>query len=186
MKKTLFYLAGLVAGDGYLEPGRNRIDIRAKSPNFLKVLSALFAEYSPICDIRHARIRITSKEVCGILQKKFGINKGTKSSTIKIPKLIYQSSRSYQLAYVAGWYDAEGWLEQDHRYNPSYNRVRFCVISRKAAEGLAKILNKLGFKPFLFRSSKRACVDLNGNANTTRFFKIIPVKHIKWISALAH
>ena len=181
MEHKLFYLAGLVSGDGYLEPRRNRIDIRATDAAFLKTLRNLFHEFNPTLDLNHSRLRITSSKLVRVLTNDFCIPKGRKSKTILVPKLLDEAETVEQANYLAGWYDAEGWLELDERYAPAYPRIRFGVCNKMVQQALAKILFQLGFEVSKFPTKQNSfIIDLNGRKNFEMFFEKIPVKHSKW------
>ncbi len=179
--RYIFYLAGLISGDGYIEKKGNRIDLRAKSNRFKQEVASISKEFNPKIDSKHNRIRIISKELVEVLTNKFKIPRGKKSATFPFPEFIWGIKDTQVKEYVAGWFDAEGWLELDKRYKPAYPRIRFCISNLSIRNNLAEILRKLGFKVKTFSFKKRFCLDLNGRKNSELFFKVIPVRHPKWL-----
>ncbi len=181
MENNLFYLAGLVSGDGYMEPRRNRIDIRVTDSSFLKKLEKMFEEFNPTLDASHFRLRITSRGLVRVLAESFCIPKGCKSKSIVVPNMVLSAEEIQQEYYLAGWYDAEGWLELDSRYAPAYPRVRFGVCNQPVQQALAKMFFPLGFEVSLFSTKQQSFgIDLNGRKNFGLFFEKIPVIHSKW------
>ena len=179
--KDILYLAALVAGDGYLERGRHRIDIRVASRHFNEGLAKRFSSISPKVDLRNLRLRITSTEVYRVLSQEFGIPSGRKSKIISIPEVVFAIPLEEVVEYVAGWYDAEGWFELDKRYKPAYPRMRFAVTSQAVQKGLSKLLRRLAVPVATFTGGTRFFIDINGRGACKRFISMIPLHHEKWL-----
>ncbi|MBS3069394.1 hypothetical protein J4441_03435 [Candidatus Micrarchaeota archaeon] len=186
MEAELAYMAGLISGDGHLELGRNRVDIRIYPKRFrrtiFKLARKLVGRGGNIAD-KSLKVRITDRKFTKTMMDVFEIPKGSKSKIMKVPKTIMHAPRKIQNAYVAGWYDAEGWIEVDKRRKPSYARLRFCVTNREICEFILDVLQKNKLGRAMFSSGKRFCVDINGNERCEKFMREFPVKKIGMPSA---
>ena len=186
MDAKLAYLAGLISGDGHLELGRNRVDIRIFDSRFrrtaFRLSRELLGEDANVVD-KGQKVRITSKEFMNMLVEAFEIPKGKKSRTLSVPKSILTASDEIQDAYVAGWYDAEGWIETDRRRKPPYVRLRFCVVNGNVCGFILRVLRKRRLGRAMFTSGTRFCIDINGHERVGRFLCEMPVRKIGRSSA---
>ncbi len=186
MDAKLAYLTGLISGDGHLELGRNRVDIRIFDRRFRKTVFKLTRELlgkdANVVD-KGRKVRITSKKFVNTLVETFEIPKGSKSNTMRVPKSILLASDEAQNAYVAGWYDAEGWIEMDRRRKPPYVRIRFCVTNGNVCEFILRVLRKRRLGRAMFTSGTRFCIDINGHEGAKRFLSEMPVRKIGISSA---
>jgi intein/homing endonuclease len=180
MNAKLAYLAGLISGDGHLELGRNRVDIRIYPRGFRRTVFRLARSLGKDANVvdKGRKVRITSKEFVRTLVLDYEIPKGSKSKTMDVSSSIRKAPLKIQNAYVAGWYDAEGWVETDRRRNPPYSRIRFCVANGKVCEFILEVLRKNRLGRAMFSSGERYCVDINGNDKCGEFFSKIPVLKI--------
>lgn len=139
--EKIFYLAGLISGDGHLEGGRNRIDIRIADECFAKNIANEFAYFQPCLDLGHKRVRITSKELVWNLENYFELPKGNKSRIIRIPEIVLSATESECAAYLAGWFDAEGSLSLSKRTKIGpYPSISFCVCNEEVCFRIGKLL----------------------------------------------
>ena len=173
-----FYLAGLIGGDGHIERNRERIDIRIYPENFRKNIASLLNKFGIEFQISRKlkRIRITSREFVEKMENGFAIPRGRKSHIINVPLAVADASKNQKAAYVAGWFDAEAWLERDRRYRPPYPRLRFCVSNMRIRDKLLKLLGEFGIKTGSYQSGLRYCLDINGRKGVAKMLRAIPFR----------
>lgn len=174
------YIAGLIAGDGHLEPLTHRTIISTNNLSLLGKAKALLRSlgFSPsICFDKTGgkvwKISVYSEKFQQTLVEKYGLVTGNKTVTMK-PPLI---SGSAEEPYIAGLYDAEGWYELLHQ---KYWRIRFKIKNLPVASWVNSRLVARGFHATLRPKDRCWIVDVNRQPEVKRFLRLFPLRHSKW------
>ena len=134
------WFCGLVATDGNLNRPSNNIRLRIFNKNIKiinkakKILSDLGIQ-TKIYTKSGYYIDVGATMLSKILNK-FGIPYNHKTSSVKVPTILYSANKKYIGAYLSGVFDGDG-----NYYN---NRILFITSSKKFALGLQDLLLRLG------------------------------------------
>ena len=167
----LYYLAGVIAGDGHLEKNKPRIVIGWTKKQFLlsikrrtKIKGSIFLDKSAGV----WKFAINSKDLYNQMQEKFNIPVGKKSARIKPPK---KYNIDYIRYYIAGWFDTDGNVED----NNGSLRIRLRIKSRAIRDFVSKQLNNIGIETRIHdRSDLRYTVEINKKSDVNKFLRLIP------------
>lgn len=173
------YIAGLIAGDGHLEPRTHRTVISTNDECLRESTNKILFElgFSPknIFDKVGGnvwKISVYSEKFQATLVEKYGLKKGNKTVSMKPP-----SECAFEEAYIGGLYDAEGWLEFLHA---KYWRVRFKIKNLPVASWVHKKLVERGFHATLRPKDSCWIVDINRQQEVKMFVNSFPLFHSKW------
>lgn len=163
LNTDIAWLIGLVDGDGCISRStrRNKISITCdfKKPRVVEKAIAICASNGITPTVYHrpllgrTDIVISSTSIVDALDS-VGLLKD-RSSNCTPPKLIMRSPIEVRLAYVAGFFDADG--------TASGGRITFKTVSKKMAHDLLLILNSVGIPTTL-----RQHLPCNGNKMSYR------------------
>jgi hypothetical protein len=187
IEKDLFYLAGVIAGDGHLNKGVKwkgkdeskdyGIIITSKDEEFLKVvLNLIKTKINTKTEIKPGKrsnyISIRNKELHNIMNKWFEIPTGKKSDILFIPKKIKNSE--YLMHFLAGLFDTDGGLRR--------GSIGFCSASKQLMEDVSVCLSKTDIE-----NSKDSWINKKYNkeyyglrikkSKIQRFIETIPLKN---------
>lgn len=120
LNEDLAYFAGLIAGDGSVEPGKgNGFSIRFSNSNpvliatYRDLVARLFGanfDFTPQTPERAATVRFHSRLVASILSE-LGIPSSPKSSRLTLPGILLNGPASALAAYLRGLYDTDGTIQ---------------------------------------------------------------------------
>ena len=134
----IWYLAGLIATDGYVPAGYNAIEISLRGDSETDLLKSIHDYYemtSPIYVFgeKDTGIRFAGEGVNDFLTTNFGIPQGAKTFTVCCPSSYYNEDCAK--AYFRGCLDGDGTIGTDGK--------SFGILTASSAfiEGLAKLLN---------------------------------------------
>lgn len=181
------YFAGLVSTDGHLvhkRLGSNKVLVYSSYPDECKMIVSLIQEifdYKPSIRVRkmgwnkknNYEIYISSKPVVELLNKSFGIPFGSKSKTIRIPKLMFSVEQILAWNYLRGVIDGDGDIvARDYL-------IRISSGSPAYLRGLRTLLERLGVTKVLIKHEKTAFrLYIYGKSNVIKIFQnIYPARH---------
>jgi len=130
-------------------------------------------------------IQTTNKTITSFFLD-FGFQPGTKTYTVEVPPIIFESPVDVQRSFVCGLFDTDGCLRFD-RINQNekrtYPRIEFGLASRNLRDTLRVLLDKLDFNSFIWTDrgdNYRLC--LAGKKNLDKWISEIKPnnpKHLK-------
>ena len=134
----IWYLAGLIATDGYVPAGYNAIEISLRGDSETALLKSIHDYYemtSPIYVFGEmdTGIRFAGEGVNDFLTTNFGIPQGAKTFTVCCPSSYYNEDCAK--AYFRGCLDGDGTIGTDGK------SFGILTASSDFIEGLAKLLN---------------------------------------------
>ena len=149
----LMYLAGLIAADGHIEED-GHITIAQKNRDFIDIIKIIAEKagvnISSIFYDKGAgvwKIKIKDKEFLGFLLSN-GLVVGEKSTKIRPPNVDVNSREA--LAYMIGFIDGDGWVEQVKKKTKKriryYLRVGIKTKSREIRDWFIKVLEANGIR----------------------------------------
>ena len=129
---------------------------------------------------RWFRLRLCSKPIYLFFKEVLGLTSGKKVRNVKVPNLIRNSDRKFQLAFIKGFFDAEGgigettknpWLEigQASENKPSEILVWIKEILDNEGVILSNPQKNSGKDFFRLRTSKRETIK--------RFYDVVSSEH---------
>ena len=143
------YIAGLVTADGNLSSVEDSISIYTNSPKFAKIVKRILRELTgkrvEIYQSKGAlKVFLFDKHLHSVLNRKYGIPIGKKSSTICFPKNI---SKKNTLEFIRGYVDGDGSLYVDKRKRRGkiqcYPRVEIASKSKRFLLSMKDFLENL-------------------------------------------
>ncbi|MAE43022.1 hypothetical protein CMO93_04575 [Candidatus Woesearchaeota archaeon] len=184
LNKEVFYVAGLIAGDGDIRKTDNSYSIRFSNSN--DVLQRIFREtlqkeFGLLCDIQEGNNRRpeasrTNSKLLAELLANLGIPESPKSDKLMMSNVLLHLSNELVAAFLAGLYDADGSIQIRKTKGSD------CVELTTCSETLARQL-QLVFLRFSIHSSLRKREPSKGKIKG-RFIKWIV--EIRGISQLKH
>ncbi len=141
----LAYLIGYTLGDGCLagkERSNYAIRLASDTKTFLKsTIQPLFEEIFSIrghiykvIDGRCYELQVHSKVLYSFFEKMFEIPIGKKKGKLVIPRLILGSSRKIKMAFISGFFDADGCIYEKGK------SVSFTQADKKFLQSLSDLL----------------------------------------------
>ena len=133
--EDLAYLAGAIISDGHLN--RANIDIACYERGFREAtISRLIKKFGKAEVYYHGnRVYLCNLFVPYFFNKVFEIPCGKKSSTVKIPKIIFKSDNKVVASFIKGLFDGDGTCKSGLSYKTN---------SKQLAEELTYLLSRLG------------------------------------------
>jgi replicative DNA helicase Mcm len=120
VNEDLAYFAGLIAGDGSVEPGPSggySIRFSNSDPvlisNYTDLVNRLFAanlDFTPQSPLRAATLRFHSRLVATILRE-LGVPESPKSSRLELPEILLNGPARNLAAYLRGLFDTDGTIQ---------------------------------------------------------------------------
>lgn len=147
LNKWISYLSGLISGDGNIQKYFTRI-VDEHKENLICVDSILKEQFSLPTKLRKEYdkkwlLEINSRIITEFFNKVLEIPIGSKNK-IEIPTLIKESRPEIKHAYIKGWMDAEGSVEQWFKTKDKwYPRICFKVKNKEIWEWITKELQIL-------------------------------------------
>lgn len=140
------YLAGIISGDGNLQ--EYFIQITDQYEENLKLTKDLFyREFGVPVSLRKITenkyvIEICSKLIVDYFADILKIQKHTKQNQ-KVPEIIQHGNEKIKIAYIRGWMDAEGNIEDWHRDKiHQYVRINFKIKDKNIVNWISEELMK--------------------------------------------
>ena len=171
---TRFWLIGLTQGDGSIE--RSRITITTASHEFAERIREVLKRTGIKVRIHHDyskgcyKVRIFDREIIRTLErKKYTLD------------FLENTEKKERLSYVAGIFDAEGWIE---RYRKNL-RIRMKMRKKEVVETVAKILEENGIKVVTFEKDNCFLLQIENDSEIEKFLFLVPLQHPKWRPAMA-
>jgi intein/homing endonuclease len=142
------------------------------------------------------------KEIIKNILSKFGLPKGKKVNTAKIPLWIIKSNKKIIEAFIRGLFDTDGGIfcQKDYtkyanEYNSKYHtkiRLRFTTVSKKLNEEIFKLMKGLGYR-CVKRTIKKGyqngrnnndvqILEINEIDSIKKFFKEIKSSNLKHLT----
>jgi len=163
------WLAGFIATDGNIN---HIIDKRTKSEyttirlfnknkKLINKVNKILKNFELTSYIRKREDGLITLEVGAtliskILKNHFGIPFGNKTTNVKVPNFLFNSSKELIGAYLGGVFDGDGnYNEATQRYGSKVRRVLFVSASKEFANGIQKLLLRLGIVATLFEKRKK-------------------------------
>lgn len=140
---NVWYLAGLIATDGYTNTNADFIAITMVGDSEKKLLhdicsyfeiSAPVAEYHTSNLVKYS-LRISAKGIKAFFSENFGITEQNKTFTVDVPSVII--SKDCLKAYILGCFDGDGCISHIKEGHPS---VRVTTASEKFIRGLMQLI----------------------------------------------
>ena len=148
----IWYVAGLVATDGYLLKNKNSIEITLVGDSELQLLSEIRDYYEPHFPIqtrgdRHT-LRIATDYLNEMFEDVFNIHSGAKTFDVGVPQSFPNDDCA--VAYVRGCIDGDGYISKDGTV------VKLTSGSFDLVGGLANIISRhCGFDVVVFMEQHR-------------------------------
>jgi intein/homing endonuclease len=185
ISENVAYVTGFIVGDGNLSQG---YIVRAVEEN--KDYIKLFAETFSNAVGTKPKIYfdkynnsfvayVHSKRIWKYFVNNIKIPSGTKSSTVRIPKLIMESDEKIKTAFLSGLFDAEASVIKmvDSHHPHGYLKIQFKVHNNNLAKDVFSLLINLGFKPRIYNYAEFSIVNLHGRAQGKLFLEKIGFRH---------
>lgn len=160
----VWYLAGLVATDGYLPKGKNAIEISLCGDSEKRLLQDIVKYFELKYSIKKYgnanQIRMSCDGIDEFFLTNFGINDGAKTFTVGFPSTFYNENCAK--AFILGCIDGDGYVSK------SINRLSILTASHTFISGIAETLQKYtGVKTKVQfehkRSTEYPCIRVQGN-----------------------
>jgi DNA-binding transcriptional regulator WhiA len=169
------YLAGLVAGDGHIEPN-GKIVISNKRKYFLQLVRRIFKLGGSLFYDKSAKVwklSLYKKSLSKIMNKKYKIPIGKKAEKLEMPNL---KTKKEIIFFLGGLFDADGGIEVSHG---KYFRIRLRLKSKKMIESVYHVLLKFNFRPRMHNREKQFVVEINRQEEVVRFLSSVPLLLLK-------
>lgn len=136
--ENLAYLAGLIAGDGYLSQGRSKF-VSFTPGEDTSPLIPILRQFGFSSWYGHDKKELRISSICWYVLKALGLPLGRKLDKLRIPELVIKSPSNIIYAFLAGLVDTDSWF--------SSKRVRLKFISSSAnfVKDLCTVLSYLGY-----------------------------------------
>jgi len=134
----LFYLAGLVQGDGCY--GKSSITIANSDPEIIDFL----LDWGFNSTSRPFHHTLSSVDMCDFLEF-LGVGKGAKNKAF--PERLFQGTRGQVRAFIQGWFDTDG------SSHANRGTVKLCSICEEGMKDLQVILLNFGVVTSLYSSA---------------------------------
>jgi len=172
----LLWLAGLIATDGNINrtidkrTKREYIKLRIFNTNesIIKKAKSILLKFGLVPYESKREDRLITLEfgatlLCRILRNHFGIPYGNKTSSVRIPKFLMNLSPDLIGAYLGGVFDGDGnYNEARQRYNSKVRRVLIVSSSKAFAQGIQKLLLKIGILAKISKKLNNSLVIIRG------------------------
>ena len=187
LDSKLFYLAGVIVGDGHLRKGvkwKGRddsldygINIHAKHKDFLEIIFGIINEkINSKTEIKFYKrtyyLSIRNKLLHSTLNKKFEIPLGKKSNIVFIPNHVkYSKNLKY---FLAGLFDTDGGVRR--------GSIGYCSASKKLVSDISTCLLSFGIEStteeWINKTYNRKYYGLRiRNKYIQKFLETIPLKN---------
>ena len=189
---------GAFIGDGFTNKyGRHHLveftgDARQDKEYLLnhigKNANALFAlHYCPYFSKAHngMRIRFHNKQLFQFLTERFGMPKGKKCYTVKIPNEVLVARSELLSATIRGIFDTDGGLYIDNRpiYRKPYLRMELHMINPPLLNQVQTHLEKVGVKSKILSGGTR--LQIMGKENVSDYLKKIGFSNRRHLDRLS-
>lgn len=182
LSEELCELIGALIGDGYISlhgykfelTGDYKLDKQYYHTRMLPICKKCFDITPAITRYRTCiRLRIYSKQLCELLNKRFQIPYGTKSHIIQIPTEIMNANTRFKQAVLRGMFDTDGGVMFDKResYNVPYVRIAYTSVSKLLIQQTSELLHQLGVSHGITKRKVSPCwrIQINGVQNVKMF-----------------
>lgn len=147
----LLWLFGLFMGDGYIERGSsgrpNRVYFAV--PKGDRAYAQLIREIPKVfgCGYKHKGICVTVNSV-EVAEFFHSVNLGTSAKTKRIPRWVFSLPISQRLAFIKGYFDADGYLrKQLHKDGETYGQIVFASVNKDLLGDLKLLMISCGLNP---------------------------------------
>lgn len=144
------YIAGLVTADGNLSSKESSVSIYTNSPKFARTIKSILREITgrkaEIYQSKGAlKVFVFDKHLHSMLNQKYGIPIGKKSSIIAFP---HNLSKKSAIEFIRGYVDGDGSIYVDKRRRRNkiqyYPRVEIASKNKRFLKTMRNYLEKLG------------------------------------------
>lgn len=95
-------------------------------------------------------IQTTNKDITSFLLK-YGFKPGRKSGTVKVPDIVFESTKKIQLSFLRGYFDTDGCLRYERinsKLERNYPKLEMGSLSTFLIHDLKNLFKKLGFRNY--------------------------------------
>ena len=156
--KEVFYWAGFLAADGWVEPERNRLGLGLQTQDvghLEKFKEALKSSHDicPFMDGTAYRIRFNSQKICSDLETRFNIT-GAKTFTYQMPEF---EDMHLALEFLRGYVEGDGHIEKtasqklalhicsaNKQFLVSFREIMEIILGRPVLQDIIHQQNKKG------------------------------------------
>ena len=113
---NVYYLAGLIATDGYVSSSHDAIEIELSGDSELELLEDIKSYFdctAPIVKYGGYRLRIACDGITEFFNTNFNINTGAKTFTVGVPTVF--SNIDCAKAYIRGCFDGDGYIAKTRK-----------------------------------------------------------------------
>jgi replicative DNA helicase Mcm len=176
LNEDLAYFAGLIAGDGSVEPGKwNGVSIRFSNSNpvliavYTKLVQRLFGvrpDFTPQSSLRAATVRFHSRLVASVLAE-LGVPSSPKSDRLQLPGVLLNGPSPNLAAFLRGLFDTDGTIQVR---SGGSTCLSFTTASEALARGVKFALLRFGIHASLRirRVAGRRSTRADGKSIVTR------------------
>ena len=183
---------GIHVGDGFLSS--KRYDYRLKGnknerayyDNYIKPLYKKL--YNIEINLRNYEntygFELSSKAIWTFKARILNLVTGVKDNA-GVPSVIKVNNLKILTAFIRGVFDTDGYITFKSRYGfkKYYPCISIAMLSQKAIDDIAEILDMLGFKPYKYKDKHGySHIDLNGYERLERYYALVGwnnKKHLK-------
>ena len=164
-----YYLNGIIPKVRVIIPGVNPHIIKVKNKNSIRVI-------------------FYSKHFFTLLNKRFLINPGKKTYTIKIPDEIINSSSEFVNSTIRGIFDTDGcvFLDKRNKYKSIYPRISLQIVSKPLYIQLKDYLSKQ-FKLYTREKTTRNVftIEIYGRKQLSKWMSLIGFSNSRHLNKIA-
>ena len=187
---------GIHLGDGFLSNKKNEYRLKGDKEErsyYDLIIRKLFKKlYNLDLNLKDYEntygFELYSKTFWFFKNKTLGIHAGRKRY-MQFPEIIKVNNKEILCAFLRGIYDTDGCLyfRSSKKIKKYYPSIQLVLIAKGIIDGVAEILQMLGFDPYLYQDKKGYYhIILNGYARLERYCNLIGwhnQKHIKKFDA---
>lgn len=186
LTEQLAELIGAFIGDGFTNcygknyivqfTGDSRLDYAYFSDTLIPSINDICSESNPILNVYNNTLRLTvnSKEFHILLTKRFGLTRGKKAYSVKMPQEILQSNNQKIINLcIRGIFDTDGYVFFDRRksYKTPYLRIGLQMASKGLIQQVHSLLLQQGILAKI--TSDGSKLQINGFSECKKFVSLV-------------
>ena len=128
-------------------------------------------------------IQTSKKEITSWFIQK-GFNSGSKTFTVRIPKIIFKSARKTKYAFIRGFFDTDGCLRFDsNKYRKHfYPKIELSSASKALIKDLIQLLKTIDLCCYYWKDGPYHKICLAGKNKLTKWFNTISSNNPKHLN----
>lgn len=148
----VYYLAGLLATDGWLNKNNPGIEISLTGDSEKQLLTEIKNYFEISAEIalygNSYRLRIAEKDIVKFFSENFNIPTSNKTFLVDVPK--YFPSENCAKAYIRGCFDGDGYIAENKQCS-----ISLCTASEKFVLGIQSIIEKYSGEKIPYHLTRR-------------------------------